>query len=139
MPATQPSKQFHPLCHEHHVGMKVNEKIVKSNGKGAESRSYICTESDCLVHYSKNRGYFVLNGNGKPNGLEMVPKVTCRRDGMPMFLAEVNRKKKSYRLWRCPQCNETRTSDDGLIDAASAEKYLAMAQGKTRPTAAAKH
>jgi hypothetical protein len=120
MPATQPSKQFQPLCHEHHRPMEVSGRAVTTNGDIGRY-SYACVEPDCLVHYSDSCGYFIVGQNGNPNEPHMVPKVRCRQDDMPMYLAEVKREKKDFRLWRCPQCGGTRTNDEDLIGVASNE------------------
>ena len=117
MPATQASKQVHPLCHEHHNRMEVSGKVLTSNGE--ERPSYACAEPDCLVQYSDSCGYFIVGQNRNPNELDMVPKVRCCQDGMPMYLAEIKPEKKDFRLWRCPQCGGIRTNDEDLIGAAA--------------------
>lgn len=115
MPATQSSEEFHPLCHEHHIRMKVNRKTGKSNGEVTERHLYACTAPDCLVHYDDSRGYFIPSLNGSSNKPGIVPKVRCRQDGKPMYLADVKPEKKDFRFWRCPQCGGTRTNDEDLI------------------------
>jgi hypothetical protein len=120
MPAAQPSKQFQPLCYEHHSRMEVSGSPITSSGDIARY-SYACAESDCVVHYSDSCGYFIVGQNGNPNELDMVPKVRCRQDDMPMYLAEVKPEKRDFRLWRCPQCGGTRTNDADLIGVASDE------------------
>jgi len=119
MPATQPSKELRALCHEHHVEMKLSQSLLNGQADATETLAYACTESDCFVHCSMSRGYFVLSQNGNRSDLEMVPRVRCRRDGMPMYLAEIDRKKRGFRLWRCPQCDARRTNEEGLLGSAS--------------------
>ncbi len=121
MPATQPSKELRPLCHEHHVEMKLNQRLPSSEGNATQALTYACAESDCFVHYSMSRGYFVLSQNGNTNELDMVPRVRCSHDGTPMYLAEIDREKRAFRLWRCPQCDARRTNEQGLVGAASQE------------------
>ena len=117
MPATRPSKQFHPLCYEHHLPMEASEDSVEGSGEDTESRSYACTKPECLVHYDTSRGYFILAHVllGKEGNSDIVPRVRCRQDGRPMYLAEVKPEKRDFRMWTCPQCGGTRTSDEGLI------------------------
>lgn len=117
MPATQASKQFQPLCHEHHSRMEVGGKVVTSNGE--ERPSYACAEPDCPVHYSDSCGYFIVGQSGNPDELDLAPNVKCRQDGTLMYLAEIKPEKKDFRLWRCPQCGGIRTNDEDLIGAAA--------------------
>jgi len=115
MPATQPSKELRALCHEHHVEMRLNQRILNSKGDGKHALAYACTEPDCLVHYNIYRGYFTLSQNENTNELDMVPRVRCLHDGMPMYLAQIDLEKRDFRLWKCPQCDGRRTNEEGLI------------------------
>jgi hypothetical protein len=45
----------------------------------------------------------------------MVPKVACLLDKTPMYLAEINPKKRSFRLWMCPQCGAKRTNEESVV------------------------
>ena len=117
MLATKPSKLDQPLCYEHHVRMEASGRVVTSDG--ADRHSYACTKGECRVHYSDSSGYFVVSQNRNPSEPEIVPKVRCRQDGMPMYLAEIKPEKKDFRSWRCPQCGGTRTNDEDLIGLAS--------------------
>ena len=119
MAATQLSKEFHALCHEHHVEMRFNQTLSKSEGGDTGTLAYACPEPDCLVRYNTSRGYFMLSQDGNTSELDMVPRVRCFHDGMPMYLAETNPVKRGFRLWRCPQCDGRRTNDEGLIGEAS--------------------
>jgi hypothetical protein len=113
MPATQLSKDLHVLCHEHHLEMKLNGSVLNAEGYETQAIAFGCTEPDCFVHYSTSRGYFMANQNG--NGVEMVPKVRCFLDGLPMYLAEINPEKRGFRLWSCPQCGANRTNEENLV------------------------
>ena len=115
MPATQPSKELRALCYEHHVEMRLNQTILNSKGDARHTLAYTCTEPDCLVHYNIYRGYFTLSQNGNTNELDMVPRVRCPHDGTPMYLAETDREKKDFRLWRCPYCDGRRTNEEDLV------------------------
>ena len=119
MPATQPSREFHALCHQHHVKMRLNLILLKSQDKDAQSLAYFCTEPNCCVHYSSSRGYFLLRQEGSASELDMAPSIRCPTDGIPMYLAEVNPENKSFRLWRCPQCDESQANEEGATAEAS--------------------
>jgi hypothetical protein len=129
MPATQPSKELRALCHEHHVEMRLNQRILNSKGDVKHTIAYACTEPDCLVHYNIYRGYFMLSQDGNANEVDMVPRVRCLHDGTPMYLAEIDREKRDFRLWKCPQCDGRRTNEEGLIGSAS--QGIRDASGKT--------
>jgi hypothetical protein len=129
MPATQPSKELRALCHEHHVEMRLNQRILNSKGDVKHIIAYACTEPDCLVHYNIYRGYFMLSQDRNANEVDMVPRVRCPDDGTPMYLAEIDREKRDFRLWKCPQCDGRRTNDEGLIGSAS--QGIRDATGKT--------
>lgn len=121
MPATQPSNDLHPLCHEHHLEMKLNLNLLTSEGDGTQAVTHVCAVPDCLLHYNTSRGYFILNQNGNRGGVDMVPKLRCFLDGAPMYLAETNPEKRDFRLWICPQCGARRTNEGDLIGLASQE------------------
>jgi hypothetical protein len=110
MPATQPSKKLRALCHEHHTEMSLNQSLLYSEGD-----TYVCTEPDCLVHYNTSRGYFMVSQNGNIKERDMVPTVRCPHDGAPMYLDEIGVEKRDFRLWRCPQCEASRSNEEGLI------------------------
>jgi hypothetical protein len=112
MPGTQLSREFLPLCHEHHVTMRAKQIPV---GGTTQMPTYACPESDCLVNYNISVGYFMLNRNANAGELDIVPKVNCPRDRAPMYLAEIHPETKSFRLWVCPQCDARRTNEGGLV------------------------
>jgi hypothetical protein len=118
MPAAQPSKEFHALCHEHHVEMRLSQVLSRSEDQGTQTMAYACPEPDCFVHYDSSHGYFMMSQNGNLSELDMVPRIKCPHDGTPMYLAEINPEKKGFRLWRCPQCDGRRTNEEGLINKA---------------------
>ncbi len=74
MPAAQPSKELHALCHEHHVEMRLNQSFVNSDGDVTRALAYACTKPDCLVHYNIFRGYFILTQNGNTNEMDRFPE-----------------------------------------------------------------
>jgi hypothetical protein len=114
MPAAQLSNELRSLCHEHHVEMRLNQR-PSNNGGARQTLAYACTEPGCLVHYNVSRGYFMGSQNGHRNGQDMVPKVRCPQDGTLMYLAEISREKRGFRLWRCPKCDARRTNEENLI------------------------
>jgi hypothetical protein len=99
------TKSLHVLCYEHHTVMKQGQILVKAEGGTEWKLVYACSEPGCMVHYSSNpQGYFVIQ--------HQTPRVRCPHDGMPMYLAEVRPESTSFRLWRCPQCDNSRTNQD---------------------------
>ena len=115
MPTPQPDKQLHVLCHEHHVEMSVTESFPTMVGLTAQTSAYGCPVADCPVYYTVSNGYFI-SANQEHAELDMMPRITCPRDGQPMYLAEINREKKAFRLWRCPQCNSSWTNEENLVN-----------------------
>ena len=117
MPATQTRKEFHALCHEHHVQMRLSQVLPKGQ---VQKVAYACDEADCFVRYSVSRGYFLSSRKSQASDSALLPKVRCFLDGTPMYLAEINRQekgreKKGFRLWRCPKCDARRTNEEGLV------------------------
>jgi len=92
---------FHPLCYEHHVEMRLQE----------DSTAYACSMSSCQVRYARSDGYFIVAQNGQIDR-DLVPHVICPQDGQPMYLAEVGLGKTNFRLWRCPQCAISRSNQE---------------------------
>jgi hypothetical protein len=114
MPAAQPSKELRALCHEHHTEMRLNQSLLNREDDAKHPLAYACTEPDCLVHYNIYRGYFLLSQDGSTNEQGAVPKVRCPHDGTPMYLAEIDLQRRSFRLWKCPQCDGRHTNEDAL-------------------------
>jgi len=106
-------REFHPLCYEHHHEMMPYESILQSASDPRQTAVYACREPGCLVRYDTPRGYFLVQG-GNEIEEEAKPSVTCKHDGTSMYLAEVQPQNTSYRLWRCPQCEASRTNEEGL-------------------------
>ena len=100
-------KQLHVLCFEHHIKMRMTWVVTQTE--------YACPEPDCGVRYSTSNGYFIAPGRGQLESY-LTPRVTCSRDGQPMYLAEINQEKRAFRLWRCPQCDSSRTNEEGLVN-----------------------
>lgn len=100
----QPGKEIRALCHEHHIEMKLSQIFVTTGGVLTQIRAYACPEPDCFVHYSSSHGYFIPQNESGIETDSLVPRVRCEKDGMPMYLSEVLPERKSFRLWKCPQC-----------------------------------
>lgn len=115
MPATQPTKELRPFCHEHHVEMRLSQGLSDNGGDLTQTLAYACTEPDCLVRYNAYRGYFIRSQSGSTDDLDMVPSVRCLHDGAPMYLAEIDPERRDFRLWICPQCDARHTNEEGLI------------------------
>jgi hypothetical protein len=110
MSVGRPSRELHPLCHEHHIGMKLNPILVTTGSEHTQLLVYACPEPDCCVRYSNSQGYFIPTQNGTGADADSLPQVRCEQDGIPMYLAEVLPERRSFRLWKCPQCNTSRAS-----------------------------
>jgi transposase-like protein len=57
-------------------------------------------------------GYSIDTDDAKTIEEEKPPRVNCPNDGQLMYLAEVMPQRKSFRLWKCPECNQHRTNED---------------------------
>jgi len=112
--SAQLTKELRALCHEHHVEMRLNKGFSNGEAQATQALTYACTAPDCLVHYDISRGYFQIQ-NGSGNEWNQMPKVNCFLDGAPMYLAQIDREKRAFRLWRCPQCGTNLTNEDGLV------------------------
>ncbi len=77
-----------------------------------EAIAYVCSESDCLVHYNTSSGYFIAAKEGNRTDQGTTPSIRCPNDESPMYLAEIWPEYKSYRLWRCPKCDKSLTNLD---------------------------
>ncbi len=104
---TGTGKHVHVLCFQHHTEMLAN--LLSESAQGV---LYACREPGCPVRYDSSRGYFIDGNSVETIEREITPRVTCSVDGQPMYLAEVMPERKSFRLWKCPECNETRTNGE---------------------------
>jgi len=113
---TSTRKDLHVLCYEHHSEMLIERR---SEPAEAEAFLYACREPGCFIHYSSSQGYFIEPQNGDGSEPEIKPGVHCPKDGHVMYLAEVRLERKSFRLWKCPECNAIRTNREISSTAAS--------------------
>jgi len=84
--------------------------LLEYRSKPAETFVYACREPGCFIHYQSPQGYFIEPQNGDGSELEIKPGVHCPKDGRVMYLAEVRPERKSFRLWKCPECDAIRTN-----------------------------
>jgi hypothetical protein len=111
---TKARKDLHMLCYEHHIEMKLTRILPKLRTRPAETLVYACPEPGCQVHYQEFRGYFIPLQEADTIARDMVPGVRCSKDGQLMYLTEVRPARKSFRLWKCPQCNTSRSNQQIL-------------------------
>jgi hypothetical protein len=113
---------LHPLCYEHHLEMKLLDIHPKRNISGLV---HACPRPDCLIHYNSPVGYFVVSS---------MPRTRCPRHGLPMYLAEVQPRKRSFRLWRCPRlgCKASLTNEGQLVTAKYQRSLLGVSAPRTR-------
>jgi hypothetical protein len=95
------------LCYEHHT-----EMLLECRSEPTETFLYACREPGCFIHYYSSQGYFIESQNGDRSESEIKPGVHCPKDGRLMYLAEVRPEKKSFRLWKCPECDGIRTNGE---------------------------
>ena len=100
------------LCYEHHVEMKIGRAQLELRDESAERPLYACQEPGCLIRYASSRGYFIVAQGANGTEQEMEPSVRCPKDGQLMYLAKVEPAKRSFRLWRCPECAESHTNQE---------------------------
>jgi hypothetical protein len=113
---------LHALCYEHHLEMKLVDIHPTGNISGLV---YACPRPDCLIHYNGPVGYFVVSS---------MPRTRCPRHGVPMYLAEVQPRKRSFRLWRCPRlgCKASLTNEGQLVTAKYQRSLLGLSAPRTR-------
>lgn len=100
-------RDLHVLCYQHHRQM-----VPKPSVGAGEPAFYACRETDCLVRYDASAGYFLDTEDPKILELEIKPKIRCSNDAHFMYLAEVRPEQGSFRLWRCPECDASRTHQE---------------------------
>ena len=93
--------------------------LLEYRSEPAETFLYACREPSCFIHYHSSQGYFIEPQDGDKSEPEIKPGVRCPKDEGVMYLAEVRPEKKSFRLWKCPECDATRTNGEISSTAAS--------------------
>jgi len=101
------SNDLHVLCYQHH-----KEMVPRVPIEIAEELLFACREPGCLVRYDSSRGYFIETEDGKPIEHEPMPRVSCHKDEHLMYLAAVLPERKSFRLWKCPECDAIRINEE---------------------------
>jgi hypothetical protein len=108
----QTGKDLNVLCFEHHIEMSLSQILLKIGRTSRQTAVYVCEEPGCCVHYNSSRGYFVTTRDGSQIEREIMPRVSCPHDAHLMYLAEVRPTQTSYRLWKCPECDMSRTNEE---------------------------
>jgi hypothetical protein len=104
---TSTRRDLHALCYQHHT-----EMLLRLLSEPAKGLLYACAQPGCLVRYHSLDGYFIDLKVAKTIDQEITPRVSCRNDGRLMYLAEVMPQRRSFRLWKCPECNGSRTNEE---------------------------
>jgi hypothetical protein len=99
-------QSLHVLCYQHH-----QEMPPKLRSESTEPLLYVCPEPGCPIRYESSGGYFIDAADKEAIELEILPRVLCPSDGHPMYLAKVQPEIRSFRLWKCPECDESRTNE----------------------------
>ena len=86
--------------------------LLESWKESAETFLYACREPGCFIHYYSSQGYFIELQDGDRGEPEIKPGVHCPKDGRVMYLAEVRPERKSFRLWKCPECDAIHTNGE---------------------------
>jgi len=86
--------------------------LLELGSKPAEELLYVCNEPGCLIRYNSSDGYFIDTEDAKAIEQELTPRVSCPDDEHLMYLTEVRPEKRSFRLWKCPECNASRTNEE---------------------------
>jgi hypothetical protein len=94
--------------------------LLESGSDSVETFLYACQEPGCFVCYDGSQGYFINKQDADTTDPDIKPRVSCPHDGHLMYLVEVVRpERKSFRLWKCPECNTIRTNEEWSDAAAS--------------------
>ena len=107
------SGDLRPLCYEHHIRMEFN-RFVATPGEEKRIGCYLCPEPGCSVRFNLREGYFMMIRHKEYTERDIIPCVSCPRDGGLMYLAQTKQANRSFRLWRCPRCRMTRTNREVL-------------------------
>jgi ribosomal protein L37AE/L43A len=86
--------------------------LPKLRGESTELLLYVCGKLDCLVGYDTSTGYFIDTADKKALEQEILPRVSCSSDERPMYLAKAQAERRSFRLWKCPECGATHTNEE---------------------------
>jgi hypothetical protein len=122
MTAVKTSSGPHPLCFEHHLEMNL---VGMDSKRSISGLVYACPKADCPIHFNSPVGYYVSSS---------TPSTHCPHHGVPMYLAEVQPRKRSFRLWRCPLsgCKASLTNEAHLVAAKYQRRFLKVSAPRTR-------
>jgi len=89
MATPQPRKQFHALCHEHHIEMRLTEVLITAESPPTQTPAYACPGPDCAVRYTQFKRILhcrqARTGRTGYSASRHMP-----RDGQRMYLSEIN-------------------------------------------------
>lgn len=108
---TSTKTELRVLCYQHHT-----EMLAKFRSEPLDELLYACREPGCLICYGSSDGYFIDTEDTRIIEQEITPRVSCPYDGQFMYLVEVLPERSSFRLWKCPGCDASRTNE-GSSDA----------------------
>jgi hypothetical protein len=89
--------------------------LLRLLSEPAEGMLYACREPGCLIRYNVSHGYFLDTKDAETVELEIIPRVTCSNDAQRMYLAEVMPERRSFRLWKCPECNQSCINNEDTL------------------------
>lgn len=110
-PGVHKNGNLRPLCYDHHIEMEFSH-IPRNAGRLTHMPCYLCPEPGCSVAYGRREGYFMIIPRREYTERDIMPCVSCPRDGQLMFLAQIKPERRSFRLWRCPRCKTSRTNEE---------------------------
>jgi hypothetical protein len=134
-PALERRRRIDPLCHEHHIEMRLMQVLLKTENEPMPTVAYVCPAPGCRVHYDTSRGYFVITQNENGIKRDMMPRVVCSQDGVRMYLAEVRPTPRSFRLWTCPQCSVSHRNQEHSLANNGTSAQAPIAEDTSEPTA----
>jgi hypothetical protein len=99
-------QNLHVLCYQHQ-----REMPPKLRSESTEPLFYVCPAPGCPIRYESSGGYIIETADKEAVEQEILPRVRCPSDERPMYLAKVEAERRSFRLWKCPECGSTRTNE----------------------------
>ena len=104
---TSTGKDLRVLCYQHHTEMLL--RLLSDPSAGVV---YACQEPGCLIRYDISHGYLLDTKDARTVELEIIPRVICSNDAQRMYLAEVMPERRGFRLWKCPECSQSRINNE---------------------------
>ena len=73
---------------------------------------YGCRKPGCPIRYDDSQGYFIVSQETNTIERDIGPRVRSSKDGQFMYLAEVSPETRNFHLWKCPECNTSRSNQE---------------------------